>query len=384
MAHHPDRDPETLEEWDNFLFGKYSYGLYPFCYSLADIIRDSDPRYIAAPKYIAPMLKKGRAAQFKQFRDGIKRKENLKKHIIEVFAKDLKAWGLSKEGKITEREIEYIKKVYRGVGPLFQEIDEEIDFCKRILLGKSLWRKKGHPTDTKNKVAFVFAQVIKKENGEPDWNVIKSLLMWLWKHIQKATYSCELAFGCPVYITTDTMRSAYFKFIKNPKRKSDIEHRATHYFSPRIAKYGKRIEFEKSYITMDFIDGEDIESRYPTIVFPNGKILKGMFNLKEAAAFLKLSSSFLKRMYKRGFLPYTLFGDKGKITFSRGELLECQKEIEKVSSTPSGKKLVFQKVASVIGQRHTHEPNFPEKTFLTLDQRKLDDALKQYLDLRSI
>jgi hypothetical protein len=88
---------------------------------------------------------------------------------------------------------------------------------------------------------------------------------------------------------------------------------------------------------MDTIDGGDIESRYPTIVFPNGKILKGMFNLKEAAAFLKVHSSFLKRMCDKGFIPYTKFEDKGEITFSRGELLEWQKEIEKARSSPSSK-----------------------------------------------
>jgi len=333
MTNHRNNDPRTVEEWDNFLFGKYSHGLYPFCHALADMICDSDPRYIAAPKYIAPMLKKGRAAQFKQFRDEIKRKENLKKHIIEVFAKDLKAWGLSKEGKITEREIEYIKKVYPGVGPLFQRIDEEIDFCKRILLRKSLWRKKGHPTDTRNKVAFVFAQVIKKENGEPDWNVIKSLLVWLWEHIKQATYSCELAFECPVF-TPEILRSAHFKFIKNPERKSDIEHRAAHYFSPRTAKHGKRIEFEKSYINT-VVDG-DIESRYPTIVFPNGEILKGMFKLKEAAAFLKVSWPVFKRMRERGVIPYTRFKYNWETTFSREELLEY-----KTRPSPRGKERVL-------------------------------------------
>jgi hypothetical protein len=31
---------------------------------------------------------------------------------------------------------------------------------------------------------------------------------------------------------------------------------------------------------MDTIDGRDIESRYPTLVFPDGKKLKGMFKLK--------------------------------------------------------------------------------------------------------
>lgn len=327
MTNHRDRDPRTVEEWDNFLFGKYSHGLYAFCYALAHIICDSVPRYRAAPEYIAPILQKGRAMQYKQIRNRIKRKENLKKRIIKVFAKDLKAMGALKEGKITEAEIEYIKKIYPAVSLLFQTIDGEIEFDKRMLLRKSLWIKKGHPTDTRNKVAFVFAQVIKKEGGKPDWNVIESLLVWLWKHIKKATYHCELALEYPVF-TTETLRSAYFKFIKNPERKSDIEHRAAHYFSPRTAKQGTRIEFEKSYITMDTIDGGDIESRYPTIVFPNGKILKGMFNLKEAAAFLKESWPFLKRMRERGFIPYTQFKYKGKITFSRGDLREGQKQLK--------------------------------------------------------
>ena len=92
---------------------------------------------------------------------------------------------------------------------------------------------------------------------------------------------------------------------------------------------------------MDTVVYGDMESRYPTIVFPNGEILKGMFNLKEAAAFLKVPSSFLEGMHERGVLPHTNFEDQGEITFSRGELLERQKEIEKASSSPSDKKQVL-------------------------------------------
>jgi hypothetical protein len=318
-----------VEEWDKFLFRKYGHGLYPFCYAAARIICYSDPRYRAAPKYIAPMLKKGRAAQYRQIRDIIKRGENLKKRIIEVYAKELKTCGLSKEGKITEMEIEYIKG-YPEVGAHIQRIDKEIDLYKGILLGKSLWRKKGHPTDTRNKIAFVFAQVIKKENGEPDWVDIKSLLEWLWKHIKKADYSSELALECPVF-STETLRSAHAKFIKNPERKSDIESQAAHYFSLLIAKHETRIElrieFKKGYITMDTIKVGDIESRYPTVVFPDGKILKGMFNLEEAAAFLDVPSSFFKRICEKGLVPYRQSEDEEEMTFSRTELMEYKKQM---------------------------------------------------------
>lgn len=241
MTNHRNRYSMTPEKLDTFLFRKYGHGLYPFCYALAHIICLSDPRYSDAPEDLPPILRKGHAKKYKQIRGSIKRKESLKKRIIEVFAKDLKAMGASKEGKIFEAEIEYIKNIYPGVSPLLQTIDRQIDFDKRWLLGKSLWRKKGHPTDNRNKVAFVFAQVIKKEGGEPDWKVIRSLLVWLWKYIKKATYSCELAFECPVF-TPETLRSAYFKFIKNPERKSDIEDQAAHCFKKEFA-FSERAEF---------------------------------------------------------------------------------------------------------------------------------------------
>jgi hypothetical protein len=255
--------------------------------------------------------------------------------MIQDYAKDLKLYEPLKKGKIIERNLEYIKRLY----PEVERLEKDIKSDEEVLRGKSLWKGEGHPTDTKNKIAFVFAQVIKKENGEPDWKLIRSLLVCLWKHIKKATYSSELS--GPVYITTETLRSAHFKFTQNPERKSDIERLATHYFSPRAAKLGTRIEFKKSYITMNTVFYGDIESRYPTIVFPNGEILKGMFNLKEAAAFLKVPSSFLEGMHERGVLPHTNFEDQEEITFSRGELLERQKEIEKASSSPSDKKQVL-------------------------------------------
>ena len=368
MTNCQNRDPKTVEEWDKFLFSKYGRGLYTFCRALAIIIWDSDPRRLAPSKDLPPSLKKGRAAQYKQIRDIIKGMENLKKRIIRVFAKEPKASGQFEEGKITEREIEFIKEVYRAVREMFQTVDKEIDHYKKVLLGKSLWRKKGHPTDTRNKIAFVFAQVIKKENGEPNWDVIKSLLVWLWKRIKKATYSAELALKCPVF-TVETLRSAHYKFFKNPERKSDIEQRAANYLSPLTAKYGRIIEFKKGYINMGIGVG-DIESRYPTIVFHDGKILKGMFNLEEAAAFLNVSSSYLKRMCERGFVQYRKSEDEEEMIFSRGELLEWKRGPIKKKPRKAGK-IFFDKKAG------------PAEKPITINLTEEDMiALKKYFELR--
>lgn len=339
MPNPRNRYSRTLDKQDEFLFRKYGHGLYAYCYVLAHMIGDSDPHYYIAPKYRAPLLQKGRAVQYKQIRIRIKRKENLKKHIIKVFIKDLKVWGLFKEGITTEAEIEYVKSLYPEINSALQTIDKEIDFDKTLLKEKSLWRRRGHPTDTRNKVAFVFAHIVKKVSGEPDWKAINLLLIWLWKRIKKADYHHELALICPVF-NPETLRSAYFKFIKNPEKKSYIEHQAAYFFSPRLANFGTRIEFGKHYITMNTIDGGDIESQYPTIVFLNREILKGRFNLTEAAAFLKVRPPFLRKMCDKGFISYTKFADKKEITFSRGQLLEWQKNIDKTSSYSNNKKRV--------------------------------------------
>jgi len=331
MINHRDRDPKTLEEWDNFLFRKYSHGLYAFCYVVANIICESDCRYLAAPKDLPLILKNGYAAKYKQIRHRLSRHRNLLERMIQDYAKDLKLYEPLKKGKIIERNVEYIKRLY----PEVERLKKDIKSDEEVLRGKSLWKGKGHPTDTKNKIAFVFAQVIKKENGEPDWKLIRSLLMCLWKHIKKATYSSELS--GPVYITTETLKNAYSKFTKNSERKSDIESLATLYFSPRRAELETRIEFKKSYITLQTIVNGDIESRYPTIVFPDGTVLKGMFNLEEAAAFLDVPPLFLERLCEKELVPYkssSLYSsspyqdddDKERI-FSRTELMEWKKKM---------------------------------------------------------
>jgi hypothetical protein len=286
---------------------------------------------LASPKDLPLILKNGYAAKYKQIRHRLSRHRNLLERMIKDYAEDLKLYEPLKKGKIIERNVEYIKRLY----PEVERLEKDIKSDEEVLRGKSLWKGKGHPTDTKNKIAFVFAQVIKKENGEPDWKLIRSLLVCLWKHIKNATYSSELS--GPVYITTETLRNAYSKFTKNSERKSDIESVATLYYSPRRAELETRIEFKKSYITLQTIVNGDIESRYPTIVFPDGTVLKGMFNLEEAAAFLDVPPLFLERLCEKELVPYkssSLYSsspyqdddDKERI-FSRTELMEWKKKM---------------------------------------------------------
>jgi len=320
------RDPQTPEEWDIFLFTKWGYGLYECSYVVAHEIWKSDPRYMAALGELPKSLREGRAGQRKQIRERIKGLENLKKRIVTEHAKDLRRHGMMPEGEIRERDIRFIRDVYPEVDSLFQKIEKDQGDYREELTYGSPWIRKGHLTDTRNKIAFIFAQIIKKENGQPNWAVIRSLLIWFWKRIKKAAYSNELAYGkCPVF-TEKTLSNAYSKAMKNPEKKSSIEQSARHYFSIVRRGSGLRIEFKKNYIMADTIIPGDIGSRYPTVVFPDGKILKDMLNLEEAASFLDVPPVFLERLCEKELVPFWQSEDQEEMIFSRRKLMEWRKE----------------------------------------------------------
>lgn len=327
------RNLKSVEEWDHFLFKYYGYGLYPFCKVLAKLLLESDPRYYARPKDLPSIMDKGRPAQYKRIRERIQRNENLIKKMFEVLTKNLLEHGIIKKNNSAK---EYIKNIYAGVDLLVKDIEEEIDSDKIILLKKSLWIKKGHPTDTRNKIAFAFAQVIKNEYGEPEWNTIYLLLVWLWERIHKASYAKELALVVPVF-SKATIRSAYYKHIKNPAKRSDIETLIARCFSPSSLRNAAMIHFQNALITLDNVDPENIESRYPTVIFPDRRKLKGMFDQAGAITFLGMYLSELSRKAGEDCVPHRVIGDKHKVGYSRTELQQWMNE--KALPKPIGKKV---------------------------------------------
>lgn len=263
-----DNIPQAPEEWDEYLFTltKRRYGLYEFSRAVAYEILRSDPGYIVAPNQRPEVWSTGLPGERKQIRTVIKNLEGLKKRFIKVYSKYLQLYGLRPE------EIKHIKNECPEV---FQKIEEIERDCKERLTHTLPWITKSHLTDTKHKIAFIFAQVIKKENGQPDWAVIKSLIIWFWERFEGTPYRDELAEGgCTVFITQKTLSNAYSKAMKNPEKKSSIEQSARDCFSFLRSGLGQGIAFRKNYIQLGPLVPVDIWSRHEIVVFPDGKILK--------------------------------------------------------------------------------------------------------------
>jgi len=261
-----DNIPQMPEEWDEYLFTltKGRNGLYEFSHVVAYEIWRLDPRYRVSPNQLPAMLRKGRSKERKQIRAVIKKFEGLKKYLIKIYPKYLQLYGI----EATETSHPKSEEVYHEI----EEIERD---CKEMLTRGLPWITKSHATDTKHKIAFIFAQVIKKENGQPDWTVVKSLLIWFWERFKETTYRDELAEGeCTAFITEKTLSNAYSKAMKNPDKKSSIEQSAKGYFSCLRSGFGQGIAFRKNYIQLGPIVPVGIWSRHETVVFPDGKILK--------------------------------------------------------------------------------------------------------------
>ena len=264
-----DRIPKTLKEWDGYL-SERGYGLYEFSRVVAYEILRSDPRYMVARKHLPEVWRAGRPGERKQIRAVIKKLEGLKKRFIKVYSKYLQLYG------IRPGEIRHIEN---QCPEIFQKIEEIERDCKEYLTYRLPWITKSHLTDTKHKIAFIFAQVIKKENGQPDWTVIKSLLIWFWKRFKETAYRDELAEGeRTVFITEKTLSNAYSKAMKNPEKESSIEQSAKGCFP--FLRSGQTIVFKKNYIWLGGLVPLDTWSRHVAVVFPDGKILKGKMRRK--------------------------------------------------------------------------------------------------------
>jgi len=265
-----DKIPQTLKKLDEYLFTltKGRYGLYEFSRVVAYEICISNPSYMVPPKNLPDVFREGRPGERKLVRAVIRKLGGLKKRFIKVYSEYLQLYG--------ERP-ENVGDIESQHPDIFQKIEEIERDCKERLTRRLPWIKKGHLTDTKNKIAFIFAQVIKRENGQPDWAVIESLLIWFWKRLKKTTYSNELAYGkSPEFITEKTLSNAYSKAIKNADKKLNIEQSAGGYFRYLELGFAQQIAFRKNYIQFGSVAplGMKIWSRLPLVFFPDGKILK--------------------------------------------------------------------------------------------------------------
>jgi hypothetical protein len=266
-----DKIPRTLKGWDEYLFNftKKRVGLYELSLVVAYEILRFDLRYLdVSPGRLPKICTGGYSKERKQIRKMIKKSEGLKKRFIKVYSKYLQLYGI-RPGEIRHIENECPE--------IFQEIEKIERDCKENLTRSLPWIKKGNITATKHRIAFIFAQVIKKENGQPNWAVIESLLKWFWKRFEKTVYRDELSGGAGlVFITEKTLSNAYSKAMKNPEKKLSIEQSARDYYSFLRSGFGQRIAFRKNYIQFGpFVPvGMDIWSRHPLVFFPDGKNLK--------------------------------------------------------------------------------------------------------------
>ncbi len=275
-----DHIPKTLKWWDKFLFDKWSHGLYEFSCVVAQEMIRSDIRYMWLPEQarLPKSLRGDRNEKLKQLREMIKKLERLKKRTVRVFAEYLQLDGLISNGRINDQEDKSIIKLHPEI---FRRIEEAEDDCRERLTKHGFWSpglvwiKKGHHTDTKNRIAFIFAHVIKKRNGQPDWHVITELLCWFWRQFKGAAYRDELDESNsedPIYITEKILSNAYSKAIRNAEKILDIEGYAGDYFSSSKSGYGVSIRFKKS----DIVIGPRIPLgiHYPVVIFPGRKILE--------------------------------------------------------------------------------------------------------------
>ena len=266
-----DKIPRTLKGWDEYVFNftKKRVGLYELSLVVAYEILRFDLRYLdVSPGRLPKIRTGGYSKERKQIRKMIKKSEGLKKRFIKVYSKYLQLYGI-RPGEIRHIENECPE--------IFQEIEKIERDCKENLTRNLPWIKKGNITATKHRIAFIFAQVIKKENGQPNWAVIESLLKWFWKRFEKTVYRDELSGGAGlVFITEKTLSNAYSKAMKNPEKKLSMEQSARDYYSFLRSGFGQRIAFRKNYIQFGpFVPvGMDIWSRHPLVFFPDGKNLK--------------------------------------------------------------------------------------------------------------
>jgi hypothetical protein len=342
------RYPEKIEGWDRFLFENYGCGIYEPCYCVAKEI----------------ILLSKQKEHKRQIRETEKYISKLKKQKEEKIEEGLgyhkTFWRLKKEvsdsnSDVRKDFIEFMVE-WSGLQPHFKYLNSLIDSLQWDLkdLKDRVWEKRGRQVKTINKIACIFAEVIK--NGGPDWGCIAEFLQWFFKSLENTNYQKIFDFG-----EQGDLRNEFYVIMGNEERRKAIENLADSYFLFSIGKSrwepNVRIEFPKNYRQFFPADWSPAWEKRRSFFYPerivfgknhirllppndsdslikfteNDVTFRDVLNFKEAASFLGESPSSLLEKCKKKLIPYRPPNDRGIVmpNFLNEPLTSIQEKYKK-------------------------------------------------------
>lgn len=259
------RYPRTANEWDSFL-QKYGYGIWEFSFCIAGIIRMVEFKYTFSPDTkFAPMMKYGRREYYEILGNRINKMKKLKEIIINKLNAYLVDFGYRQEEKLSQGRIDHIVKIFE-LEQFFYVLDEETNGLEKdVMKVKQIWRKRGHPVETRYLIASIWAQVMKDKRGI-NWRMILLLMDWFFDNLSDAIYSSIL--GKPEdFLEYNKFEKEYHVIKRDKKRKEHIDMLSKAYFPKPRRKRFRKIDFKKDYIN---VGGLYLDNEHPLITFPNG------------------------------------------------------------------------------------------------------------------
>jgi hypothetical protein len=252
--------PQNAKEWDDFIsekFEKYGWGLFNFAYSLTCLIMESNLKYFIPPIIELPdFLKYGGHEYYKFIERDIKTKKKLKKDIIKKLRQFPQVDGMYKDDADSIFELYNLK-------PFFKILDKQICHQEDTLATKFIWGKRGRPVEMRNRLAFVWAQVMKDRRGI-NWMKIYFLMSWFYEKLEKTTY-CKLL-GIDGDFDEHNLRKEYYVVTKDKNRQRDLQSAKEACFPSPKKERLNMIEFHKDYINLwPRID------ELPALSFPDGE-----------------------------------------------------------------------------------------------------------------
>lgn len=312
--------PDEINDWDDFLFRNYNYGIYEFSYCLAKEIAKSDHRYEYPASELPPIFRDGRREEIEKSRKAVKDLQKLRIFVIDILSR---VHGLLTDENPTREQLKEFVINQGRVRQFIAYIDEWMRDFKEKYEDRT-WRRKGRAVETKYKIACIFAEVITKRT--PDWGCLDELLWWFYDNLEGTVYYKDILQPNDEWLNKKKLKTEYYVIMDNNERRRSIERmRAIYFPSYGVSPYGGfsggiRINFGKKYINFSACTG--IGKKKTLIKFPNLVTFKDRLNLKEAAILLGMPVPRLREMIKKGYLPYWLPQEKTPITLSRRSLLE--------------------------------------------------------------
>lgn len=249
-----DLIPKNSEDWNNFLRKKYGYDIMNFARCIAELIQESDLKYQRSPN-----TKFARASIY-GVREHLKREadkiEKLKAKNIKMLYELFYDVGQLEKGGPTKRDLDFIFDIYPEAKSFIKRLDKIIKDRKDM---KS--PKKGAPVKIYNKIAFVFAQVMRDKKGI-SWQCIEKFLKWFFKELSTTDYYKILGYGD---LKISSIKREYYRMIRNKESKSKIRALQKRFFPKPHFFFPIAIEFNKNYIEINMV-----EVNPPYIKFPNG------------------------------------------------------------------------------------------------------------------